>query len=399
MSLGQPAYRNLWIGMLLQGGGQQMAVFTRGYLVFELTGSATLLGIVAGAMSLPIVTLGAFAGVLADRMDKRRMMQMAQALSLVSALGLGLAMTMGVMTWVYLLIAALAQGVVIAFLMPTRQAVIPQLVPKEYLTNAVALSSMGMSITWMVAPALAGGLIGVIGAEGVFYVMAGMHVCVIVLTGFLPPLGNANEARGSFLQDLADGFRYVRSMPEIRLLLLLAFSATLFSEPLRSILPVFAKEIFDVGSGGLGIMLSTMGAGGVVGAVVIAGASKAERRGIRLILAGLLTGTMLLGFSLVSSLAPVFWLGIGFLAVIGTTQPVRMTLNNSLMLDYADPKFRGRVISILFLGMGLVPAAAIPLGILTDAFGAPLALAAMAGCMITLVGTLFVSSRVLRSIQ
>ena len=385
--------------MLLQGGGQQMQVFARGYLVFELTGSATLLGLVAGAMSLPIFTLGAFGGVLADRMDKRLMMQMAQALSLVSALGLGLSITAGAITWVYLLIAALAQGVVIAFLMPTRQAVIPQLVPRDYVTNAVALSSMGMSITWMVAPALAGGLIAVIGADGVFYVMAGMHVCAIVLTGFLPSLEKGSEAGRSFFQDLADGVQYVRSTPRIRMLLVLALSATLFSEPLRSILPVFAKDIFGVGSGGLGIMLSAMGAGGVIGAVVIAGASKAEGRGLRLMLVGLFTGVLLLGFSLLSSLAPVFWLGVGFLAVIGTTQPIRMTLNNSLMLDYADPEFRGRVISIFFLGMGLVPAAVIPLGILTDAIGASLALAAMAGCMIALVGTLFVTSRVLRGIQ
>ncbi len=385
--------------MLFQIGGQQMQVFTRGYLTFELTGSATLLGVVTGAMSLPIVTLGLFGGVLADRLDKRRMIQVAQGLSFFITLGLAVVITAGLVTWVHLLLASLAQGVAVAFMMPTRQAIIPQLVPREQLTNAVALNTMGMSILWTVAPAVAGGLVGVIDVQGVYYLTAGLHLCAIGFTGLLPTLPKVASAGRGLVQDLADGIRYIRVTPLIRLLLMLTFATTLFSEPLRSMLPVFAKDVFEVDSVGLGIMLSVMGAGGVIGSIAIAGVSRAEGRGRRVLQASLISGGVLLGFSLVSSFVPIFWLAVALLAVFGATQPVRRILSNSLVLENADPQYRGRVMSLFFLLFGMTPAAVLPLGVLTDAIGAPWAFTAMAAAMIGSVTAFSVASPVLRRMQ
>ena len=400
IALREPAFRNLWFGMLFQMSGQQMAVFTRGYLVFELTGSATLLGVVSGAMTVPIVTLGLFGGVLADRLDKGRMIQAAQVLTFVIALGTGLVIATGALHWVHLLIASLGHGVVIAFLMATRQAIIPQLVPKDRLTNAIALNSMGMSTATVAAPALAGVLIGVIGAQGVHYVMAGMHGGAIVLTQLLPRLQNAGQdGRRSLLEELVDGLRYVRATRQILLLMALSFSTFLFIAPLKSILPVFAKDVFGLGAGGLGVMIAAMGVGSLLGAFAIAGASKAQGRGLRALLVSVLSGIVLLGFSLTSSLTPAVWIGLGFLTAVGATMPMRMILINSLLLENTAPEFQGRMMSILFLGMGLAPAVVIPLGVLTDAIGAPAALTVMAACMLTLVGILFVASPVLRRIQ
>jgi MFS family permease len=385
--------------MLLQMGSQQMQVFTRGYLVFDLTGSATLLGVVTGAMSLPIVTLGLFGGVLADRLDKRRMIQTAQAMSFFITLGLGVVIAAGLVTWIHLLIASLAQGVAIAFMMPTRQAMIPQLVPRELLTNAVALNAMSQSLLWMLAPAVAGVLVGVIGVDGVYFLMAAMHVFAIVFIGRVPRLEKGTEVGQTLLQDLAQGIRYIVATPQIRLLLMLTFATTLFNEPLRSMLPVFAKEVFEVESGGLGLMLSVMGIGSVVGSLVIASASKTEGRGRRLLVVSLLSGVVLLGFSLVSSFTPAFWLGAAFLAAIGAAQPLRRILSNSLVLENADPQFRGRVMSLFFLLFGMTPAAMLPLGVLTDAIGAPMAFIAMATVMLVLVALMFVFSPVLRRLQ
>jgi MFS family permease len=383
--------------MLFQMGAMQMQTFIRGFLVYELTESPTLLGVVASAMSIPIVTFGLFGGVLADRLDKRRLIQVAQVLSLVIALALAVSISIGAITWVHLLLASVAQGFAIAIMMPTRQAVIPQLVPKEQLTNAIALNAMGMSIVMMITPAMGGVLVGVIGVEGVYYLMTGMYGCAIVLTVFLPKLDKPvdSDGRGMF-RDLIDGLRYVRGDRRIRLLLMLAFATVLFSEPLRSILPVFAKDVFGVGSRGLGIMLSMMGGGSLIGAFAIASGGKVEGQGLRLLLTSLFSGSMFIGFGLVSSFAPAFWLGGVFLVIIGATMPIRMTLNNSLVLGYADPRYRGRVMGLFFMSFGLVPAAMLPLGLLTDAIGAPMAVTAMAGCMIVLVGTLFAVSPVLR---
>ena len=327
------------------------------------------------------------------------MIQAAQAASLVITLSLGLIIASGAVTWVHLLIASIAQGVAIAFMMPTRQAMIPQLVPRALLTNAVALNAMSQSLLWMLAPAVAGVLVGVIGVEGVYYLMAGLHVGAIGFIGRLPKLERGTDAGRSLLQDLAQGVRYIRATPQIRLLLMLTFATTLFNEPLRSMLPVFAKDVFDVDSGGLGTMLSVMGVGSVIGSVAIASASKAEGRGRRLLLVSLLSGGVLLGFSLASSYVPVFWLGVAFLAAIGAAQPLRRILSNSLVLENADPQFRGRVMSLFFLLFGLTPAAMLPLGILTDAIGAPMAFTAMAGVMLALVTALFVFSPVLRRLQ
>ena len=399
-SLGLPAYRNLWIGMLFQLGALQMGTLTRGFLVYELTDSSTLLGIVGGVGTIPILSLGLIAGVLADRLDKRRIIQASQLLALVIALALGVLITTGMITWVHLLIASVGQGVVMTFSMPARQAIIPQIVEAERLTNAVALNSMGFAIVSVAGPGLAGVLIAVIGVEGVYYLMAGMYGVAILLTQVLPRLQNASGAeRRTLLEELVDGLRYVRATRQVVMVLVLAFATFLFVHPLRSILPVFAKDVFGVGSGGLGAMISAIGIGSLIGALAVAGSGKAQRRGLRLLLVSLLSGSVLLGFSLMSSFAPGFWLALGFLLVLGASVPTRMILVHTLLLEYTAPQFRGRVMSLFFLGGGLVPAAAIPLGVLTDAIGAPAAVTVLAVVALSFVAVLFLASPVLRRIR
>ena len=349
-SLGQPAYRNLWIGMLLQLGALQMGTLTRGFLVYELTDSSTLLGIVGGVGTIPILSLGLIAGVLADRLDKRRIIQASQVLALVIALALGILVTTGMITWVHLLIASVGQGVVMTFSMPARQAIIPQIVEAERLTNAVALNSMGFAIVSVAGPGLAGVLIAVIGVEGVYYLMAGMYGVAILLTQVLPRLQNASAERRTLLEELVDGLRYVRATRQVVMVLVLAFATFLFVHPLRSILPVFAKDVFGVGSGGLGAMISAIGIGSLIGALAVAGSGKARRRGLRLLLVSLLSGSVLLGFSLMSSFAPGFWLALGFLFVLGASVPTRMVLVHTLLLEYTAPQFRGRVMSLFSWG-------------------------------------------------
>ncbi len=323
-SLGQPAYRSLWLGMLFQLGALQMGTLARGFLVFELTGSSTLLGIVVGVGTVPMLALGLFAGVLVDRLDKRRIIQAAQLLSLVIALAIGISVATGVVTWAYLLIASVGQGVAMAFSMPARQAIIPQIVEAERLTNAVALNSMGFAIVSVVGPGLGGVLIGVIGIEGVYYLMAGMYAGAIGLTQLLPRLPKAVQGeRRTLFEDLVDGLKYVRAKRQVLLLLFVAFATFLFVQPLRAILPVFAKDVFDVGSGGLGAMTSAIGIGSLVGAIGSARSGKAQRRGHLLMLFSLLSGALLLGFSLMSSFAPGFLLGLGFLTALGATVPLR----------------------------------------------------------------------------
>ena len=399
-SLSVPGYRNLWIGFLLQMGGMQMLMLSGGYYVYELTGRASLLGVVTASGAIPAVSLALFGGVLADRLEKKRIIQTGQVVTLFVALFIGISITTGTITWVHLLVAAFVQGSVMPLIMPTRQAIVPQLVGMERLQNAVALNSMVMGLTTMVAPAFAGGLIGALGIETVYYVIAGMFVVALFFTHLLPKLERTSTNRqASILSDMKDGLKYAASTRVIFLLLFLSFSTIILAMPIRFILPVFAADVYEVGPERLGTMLSAIGLGSLFGTLVIAFLGKVARRGLALLLSGILSGSFLVGFSALSYLSPIFIAGIAFLVLIGVVQAARMTLTNSLMLEYADPEYRGRVLSIFSLNMGLMPAGVLPITILADRIGAPLSLGIMAVLLILVATTILLSSPRLRRLE
>ena len=202
----------------------------------------------------------------------------------------------------HLLVAAFVQGSVMPLIMPTRQAIVPQLVGMERLQNAVALNSMVMGLTTMVAPAFAGGLIGTLGIETVYYVIAGMFVIALFFTHLLPKLERTSTNRqASILSDMKDGLKYAASTRVIFLLLFLSFSTIILAMPIRFILPVFAADVYEVGPERLGTMLSAIGPGvPCFGTLVIAFLGKVARRGLALLLSGILSGSFLVGFSALS---------------------------------------------------------------------------------------------------
>ncbi len=399
-SLGHAGYRNLWIGLMLQMGAMQMQMLARGYFVYELTGSPALLGVVTAAAAIPALIFGLFGGVLADRVEKKKIIQAGQVISVLLALFVAVSITTGTVTWQHLLVASVVQGTVMPLMMPARQAIIPQLVGRERMMNAVALNSMAMSLTTMVAPALAGGIISGIGIGATYYLIAGMNVLAIVFTQLLPRLqaGAARPAR-SPLGDLADGLRYVRANGTLVMLLLLGFSTMVLAMPIRFILPIFARDVFEVGSSGLGGMMSLMGLGSLGGALAIASAGKLARRGFLLAAAGLVSGAFLLGFAAVSEFAPMYYAGLVFMALIGMVQSARMTLNNSLMMEYSAEEYRGRVMGLFTLNMAIMPAGVLPITFAVEAIGAPGALAIMASALMLISGAVLVGSRALRRLE
>ena len=399
-SLSVPAYRNLWIGFLLQMGGMQMMMLSGGYYVYELTGRASLLGVVIAAAAIPAVSLALFGGVFADRLEKKRIIQFGQVVTLLSTLFVGVSITTGTITWIHLLGASFVQGCIMPLIMPARQAIVPQLVGMERLQNAVALNSMVMSLTTMVAPAFAGGLIEVLSIELVYYVIAGMFVASLFFTQLLPKLEKASAGRqASIMSDMKDGLRYAASNRVILLLLFLSFSTIIFAMPIRFILPVFAKDVYEMGAGGLGPMLSAIGLGSLFGTLVIAFLGKFARRGLALLLSGVASGTILLGFSALSYMVPIYFAALAILVLVGIVQAARMTLTNSLMMENADQEYRGRVMSLFSLNMGLMPAGVLPITILADQIGAPLSLGIMAVLLVLVATTILLSSPRLRQLE
>ena len=382
-SLSVPGYRNLWIGFLLQMGAMQMLMLTGGYYVFELTGRESLLGIVVAAAAVPAVSLALFGGVVADRMDKRRVIQASQMVSMGVALFIAVSITTGTITWYHLLAASAMQGSVMPLVMPARQAITPQLVGMDRLTNAIALNAMVMSLTTMAVPVMAGTLIAEIGVESVYYVIAGMYVLAVLFTTRLPKVEvPPRSSHATVIGDIRDGFSYVFDNRVILVLLLLSFATIIFAMPIRFIMPIFAKEVFEVGADGLGVLMSAMGLGSLGGTLVIAFIGKVSRRGLALAVSGILSGLVLLGFATTSYFAPVFATGIAILVVVGMIQAARMTLTSSLMMEYTNQEYRGRVMSIFGLNMGIMPAGVLPVTIVAERMGAPIALGIMAGMLI-----------------
>ena len=193
-----------------------------------------------------------------------------------------------------------------------------------------------------------------------------------------------------------EGLRYMRANTVIMLLLILGLSQTVLGMPLRLVLPVFAEDIFGVGPGALGLVISAMGVGSVTGSVFLASFGALKRRGLLLAGSGVFSGLVLVGFSAMSELAPVFFGAMGFMVLIGLMQTGRFTLQNTLILEHTDPEYRGRVLSINMIGWGLIPIGVLPLTVGAEVIGAPLALGVMAILLILVAGSVAVLSPQIR---
>jgi MFS family permease len=396
-SLGDRTFRWLWIGMLLQAGAMQINMMAQGYFVYELTGSAARLGIVATGMAVgaPLVLFG---GVLADRVEKKRLIQFGQIASMMTTLFVAISITTGIITWQFLLAASVLQGFTLPFMMPARQSIIPQLVPRERLMNAIALNSMAMGATTMIAPAVAGVLIATVGIEWLYYIITGLYGIAILFTSLLPKVPPRPRAQDSnVLKELGAGLGYVRSNKVIMVLLVLGFSQIMLLMPFRNILPVFAKDVFLVGPEGLGIMMTFMGVGSLGGALFVASLKQVGRRGLMLMVSGVVSGLIVVGFSTMSEFIPIFGAALVFMALMGMLQAGRMTMQNSLTMEYTQDEYRGRVISINMIGFSLMPMGVLPLSIGAELVGAPIALAIMGTVFILIsIGVLVGSGRLRR---
>ena len=214
-SLSNTHFRHFWLGMMVMMGAMQMQMMARGYLVYDLTNqNAAILGLVNAATALPILVLALFGGALADRIERKRIVQVGQGGAAILAVFIAITISVGSVTWYHLLGASIVHGSLMALLMPARQAMIPQLVGKEKLGNAMALNAAGMSLTTLMAPALAGGLYALIGPDGVYYVIGGMLVGAMLLTGLLPKsTAEPTDKRTTVLGDIKDGLSYIRRTP------------------------------------------------------------------------------------------------------------------------------------------------------------------------------------------
>ena len=365
-SLGNPNYRKFWISLIFLMAGINMQHLARGQLAWDLTHDAFLVALVGAGFAPPILIFGLFGGSLADRWNRRRMIQYAQLVVSLVALFVAISIVMKFVTIWVLFGAALTQGLCWSFMMPARQAIIPQLVPDGELTNAVALNASGMALMTLSGPAIGGLAYWWIGPEATYFLMSGlMFVAFLMMTRVRvarPDAAAPGRRRENVFNSVLDGIRYSARNKTILVLLLLTLATTMTSQSFRSLMPAQVDLVFGGDAKELGILMSTIGVGALIGSLFIAGLTENVKRGVVLLVAGALSAVAIL----VSTYVTVFLIGIVAMLALGLGDSGRRALNSALILEQTDAEHRGRVMGIYMLNFGLRPIGAIPLGILAE---------------------------------
>lgn len=344
-------YRLFFVGQAVSVSGTWMQQVAQALLVLDLTGSGTALGLVTAARFVPVLVGGPWGGVLADRLDKRRLLVLTQAAAGVLAFVLGLVVVTGVVQlWMVFVLAALL-GCVNAVDNPTRQTFVSEMVRPEHLTNAVTLNSVVMNGARIVGPSIAGVTIYLFGVGPCFLLNGVSYAGVIAALSMMRPEDLLREAaRPRTSRDLRAGFRYVREHRELRTTLLVVALVGTLTYEFNVSLPLLAEFTFDAGSGGLATMLSAMGAGAVVGG--LAGAARGTPSPRRL------AGTSLVFGAALAALAasPTLPIALAVLPFVGACSINFIAMANSMLQLRADPHMRGRVMALYGVAfMGSTP--------------------------------------------
>jgi MFS family permease len=394
-SLKYRGFRYMWLGSLLGMGGFGMQSIARTVLVDDLTGSAFITSLVAMGFAPTMLVMSLFGGVAGDRMDRRLVIQVSQGAAAALALVVAILIFTGAVHWVHLLIASMLQGVTFAFQMPARQALVPHLVGKKNVTNALALNSAGMGIMTIVGPAIAMILYGKLGPEAVYFTVAGMSVFAVLFTSLVPSFKpESNGKKTNVFTDIAEGIKYTYKNRLVFMLIISSVISALFAMPFRMQLPVFARRLYDIDASEIGWMMAAMGVGGLLAAGIAANLRPGNRRGIILVVIGIGgsgVGMILLAFS------HFYLVGLAVMVAVGLVGSIRMTLGQSLSIEATDDAFRARVMSLNMMSFGLMPLGALPMGYSVDKLGAETTLVILGVTLLIATTLLMVTSSTLRN--
>lgn len=372
--------------MLLQMGGFQMQMIARGILVYDLTDDAALTGIVAMGFAPSLLVVSLFGGVLGDRMERRTLIQIGQSVNVLIAGTVAVLVITGVIEWWHLFLVAIVQGAMFSLQMPARQAAIPALVGKERVGNAVALNAMAMSLMNVAAPGIGGLIYGLGGPEAAYLTVTGIMIVAVLITSMLPRMYPSGEsAKKSVIGNIKAGFTYLKINPLVRVLLIYSMVLALLSMPFRMLVPVFAEDLYGVEAVGVGLFATMIGVGGVGAAFLSAGLRKGQHRGAVFLAAGIISGVSLL---LISSL-PFYLVGAALAIGVGFGETIRWGLGQALMMEETADEYRARMMSLMMMSFGLMPAAVIPLGFAIEKYGAQTSVFGMS-IILLVVSTIFI---------
>jgi MFS family permease len=378
-------YRLLWYGQIFASMGTWMDQVTRGWLIYELTDSALQLGLVRGIQAIPFLLLSPIAGSAADRYSRKFQVVGAQfANGFLYAVTAVLIFAALIEPW-HVYATAFLMACVQVFLQPSRAAMISDTVPSTNLTNAIGLNAVVFNMARSTGPALAGLLISIFGTgfsysvQAVFFLLATVWTIQMSSARYASPSDGRETRKESFGQSIIEGWKFSWRKIEVRSGILVVIIAALFMIPFSTLLPVFARDLLNVGAKGQGLLLTSMGIGALCSSFMIASIGDRMPRGLLMIGGVAIYGVLVVIFSA----SPWFSLSMALMAIIGICHVSSHALVQTVIQTYSPPEFRGRTIAVFHMTQVLLLLGGMLIGILSALFGAPIAASIM-----SILGTL-----------
>ncbi len=363
-------YRLYYTGQGISLIGTWMQRIALSWLVYRLTGSAFLLGVVGFAGQIPTFFLAPFTGVLVDRYNRHTLLMITQILAMLQSLILAIAVLTDVISIKQIILLSIFIGVVNAFDMPGRQSFLIDIVEKrEDLSNAIALNSSMVNAARLLGPSIAGVLISLVGEGMCFLLNAVSYLAVIAALWamHLTPKRTVPK-HAKILTELKEGFAYGFTSVPIRAVLLLLALVSLMGIPYTALMPIFARNILQGGPHTLGFLMGASGVGALIGALYLAARQRTAGLERIIALAAAVFGAGLIAFSL----SRVFWVSLFLMVFTGFGMMVQMAASNTVLQMTVDDDKRGRVMSLYTMAfMGTVPLGSLFGGILASKIGAP----------------------------
>ena len=378
-------FRILWMGSCTSSIGTWMQNVAENWLVLSLTGSAFYLGLDAFLQQLPIVLFTLIGGVLADRLDRRRTLLVSQYIQMSCAFTLAALVFSGLHHVWPILVLSFITGSAQAFGGPASQALVPTLVEKNDLPNAIALNSIQFNLARVIGPLLAGGALAMFGMTSCFSLNGLSFLVVIVALMSLHVKHTPPVAPRRIHEELLGGLSYVQRQGSLLALTILAFTTTFLAFSVLTFLPLFAKQVFHQDVGEYTRLLAFSGSGSVVGAIVVAWLGKYKRMGRTSLIVQALCGLLIAGFAI----SKVLWLSDILLFFIGAALIIVFATVTSLVQLVVPDELRGRVMSIYMMAFrGGMPLGSLVSGYFASKFGAPIVLV-VNGILLVAVATYF----------
>lgn len=380
-ALKTPLYLRFWSAMCLSLTGVWVRITAMGYLVYDITDDELKLGIISFAQAAPVLITGPIAGALLDRIDRRKVLLSVQVVNVVAMILVTWLVASGRVEYWHLVIVAVVVGSASGFDWPARMSIVPSLVTRARMQSAVALNAVAFSGSRIVGPTIAGGLIGALGLAACFGFTAAAFIPFMVVVAGLGAVTAVKAHKGprpSGFADLKEGYRYIWRTPRIRGLLSVDIVPLALGMSYFTMAPAIARDVLDLGSRGLGLLLAANGVGALAGTMAVALLSTVRHRG-RIVIVGVGSfAVILIAFALSSNV----YLSFALILCLGLCSATYATFNDTLVQLNADNAYRGRVMSVYTMLWGLTPIGGLQVGLLSQSIGVQSAIAINGGVIL-----------------